>query len=384
MVVFEILSSHLHMSRWHEAKIDQHTHDLEALQEAAAKMRERLQSLDQVSVSWTINCPEQFSGSFYAFFRMHESTHKHHIYVCDDLLKAEVARAGYSASLTCIPVKQDEASSPGAQNTALAHLAENGASADSLTMDEDSEDTEEGAANAGIAAVVERTLQQAVVSKSLAAGRSGTLGTSDSLEAHAPAVPEAESRPSMLGIVDSSARNALADTEKAEGGSASHQPGPASLDTEQEVKPGSASAAESLDAGPSGEAPDQSSTAEQHHSPSHADSKGIADASPGSKQNLLDTGQGGFGEASSRENGSTEAARTSTPEPEHDPAQPSTASRADSATPGKATRRKSQADSRALEREYLEGELDALGEKEQEEVGTLAPRLCHSSCFYAV
>ena len=49
MVVFEILSSHLHMARWHEAKIDQHTRDLEALHEAGAKMRERLLALDQVS-----------------------------------------------------------------------------------------------------------------------------------------------------------------------------------------------------------------------------------------------------------------------------------------------------------------------------------------------
>ena len=53
MVVFEILSSHLHMARWHEAKIDQHTHDLEALQEAGAKMRERLLALDQVSDTWS-------------------------------------------------------------------------------------------------------------------------------------------------------------------------------------------------------------------------------------------------------------------------------------------------------------------------------------------
>ena len=53
MVVFEILSSHLHMTRWHEAKIDQHTHDLEALQEAGAKLRERLQALDQVSILWS-------------------------------------------------------------------------------------------------------------------------------------------------------------------------------------------------------------------------------------------------------------------------------------------------------------------------------------------
>jgi len=48
MVVFEILSSHLHMARWHEAKIDQHTQDLEALQEATAKIKERLLALDQV------------------------------------------------------------------------------------------------------------------------------------------------------------------------------------------------------------------------------------------------------------------------------------------------------------------------------------------------
>ncbi len=73
-------------------------------------------------------------------------------------------------------------------------------------MDEDTEDTEDGAADAGIAAVVERTLQQAVVSKSLAAGRSGALGTSDSLEAHAPAVPEAESRAKHAwALLDSSA-----------------------------------------------------------------------------------------------------------------------------------------------------------------------------------
>ena len=40
-------------------------------------------------------------------------------------------------------------------------------------------------------------------------------------------------------------------------------------------------------------------------------------------------------------------------------------------TPRRASRRKSQADARGLEREYLEGELDALGEKEQEEVDLL-------------
>ena len=50
MVVFEILSSHLHMARWHEAKIEQHTQDLNALQEASAKLKERLAALDQVLI----------------------------------------------------------------------------------------------------------------------------------------------------------------------------------------------------------------------------------------------------------------------------------------------------------------------------------------------
>ena len=213
--------------------------------------------------------------------------------------------------------------------------------------------------------MVERTLQQAVVSKSLAAGRSGVLGTSDSLEAHAPAELEAESKPS---VSDTSA-NALADTEKAEGSSASQHPESATLDSEQEAKPGSTSAAEASHAATSKEAPDQLSTSEQHLSPDHADSSSKADARPGSKQDLLDTGQTRPGApSSSRENGSAEAASPSTPRPDQDLAQASSASRADSATPGKATRRKSQVDSRALEREYLEGELDALGEKEQEEV----------------
>ena len=50
MVVFEILSSHLHMARWHEAKIEQHTQDLDALQEASARLKERLAALDQVLI----------------------------------------------------------------------------------------------------------------------------------------------------------------------------------------------------------------------------------------------------------------------------------------------------------------------------------------------
>ena len=211
-----------------------------------------------------------------------------------------------------------------------------------------------------------------MVSKSLAAGRSGALGTSDSLEAHAPAEPEAESKPSTSNI---STTNAIADTEKVEGSSASQHPESASLDAEQEAKPGSASAAEASDGATFKEAPDQSSTSEHHLSPDPADSSSKADVRSSSKQDLLDTGQRETGTPSSRENGSMEAGGPSTPRPEQDPAQPSSASRADSATPGKASRRKSQVDSRALEREYLEGELDALGEKEQEEVRSLIPLL---------
>ncbi len=257
--------------------------------------------------------------------------------------------------------EQEDASSPSTHHPALAHLPENGASASSLAIEDDAEDTEEESADAGIAAVVERTLQQAVVSKSLAAGRSGVLGTSDSLEAHAPAEQEAESKPSTSDI---SARNA--DTEKAESSSTSQHPESASLDAKQEAKPGSASAAEASDATTFKEAPDQSSTSEHHLSPDPADSSSKADVRSSSKQDLLDTGQRET--PSSKENGSMEAGAPSTPRPGQEPAQPSSASRADSATPGKASRRKSQVDSRALEREYLEGELDALGEKEQEEV----------------
>ena len=58
---------------------------------------------------------------------------------------------------------------------------------------------------------------------------------------------------------------------------------------------------------------------------------------------------------------------------ESPPAEPSAGNvRAAPPTPRRASRRKSQADARSLEREYLEGELDALGEKEQEEVGLLS------------
>jgi hypothetical protein len=47
MVVFEILSSHYHMSRWHEERIEQHTTDMEALHTAGLSLRERIDALVQ-------------------------------------------------------------------------------------------------------------------------------------------------------------------------------------------------------------------------------------------------------------------------------------------------------------------------------------------------
>ncbi len=47
MVVFEILSSHYHMSRWHEERIVQHTGDMEALHSAGLSLRERIDTLVQ-------------------------------------------------------------------------------------------------------------------------------------------------------------------------------------------------------------------------------------------------------------------------------------------------------------------------------------------------
>ncbi len=56
---------------------------------------------------------------------------------------------------------------------------------------------------------------------------------------------------------------------------------------------------------------------------------------------------------------------------------------------GKGSKRKNAADARALEIEYLEGELQALAEKEREEVGAgpchlsfcmLVPLYCSASC----
>ena len=103
MVVFEILSSHLHMARWLEAKIEQHTHELDSIQAAGAKMRERLLLLDK-----------------------------------------------------------EEAASPSKQSQLLAAPAGNGAvfNGEAAAEEVGDSEAEEDGVDAGIAAVVERTLQQ--------------------------------------------------------------------------------------------------------------------------------------------------------------------------------------------------------------------------------
>ena len=103
MVVFEILSSHLHMARWHEARIEQHTRDLDAIQAAGAKMRERLSLLGT-----------------------------------------------------------EEAASPCKQSQLLAAPAGNGdlSTGQAAAGEVEESDEEEDGVDAGMAAVVERTLQQ--------------------------------------------------------------------------------------------------------------------------------------------------------------------------------------------------------------------------------
>lgn len=279
MVVFEILSSHLHMARWHEAKIDQHTQDLEALQEAIAKTRERLAALDQ-----------------------------------------------------------EEPASPDGKPALLASPAENGA----LTCSQGAEEIEEEAEeDAGIAAVVERTLQQAVVSRTMAAGRSGALGASGSLEPEAPARSEA-----------------------AEGSSPPAHAGP---DCQQDAKADSSSAADLKTAGAAAEeAFVESSSLEERTAPDKQ-TGGAGDLRNGERQDPSGAGQA----HSSKHANSIAGPHSSQAQPEDaSAAAASPNSRPGSGeNPGRAVlRRRSQADAKAWEREYLEGELDALAEKEQEEV----------------
>lgn len=211
-------------------------------------------------------------------------------------------------------------------------------------------------------------LLQAVVSKSLAAGRSGTLGTSDSLEAHAPAIPRA------VG----------------EGSSQSMHLEHASLEAEASDMSGSSSVMES--AGPSVQRLDAADSPAGKPAAAHSSaSSSSADLRASAEQQLLDTGQALPSQPSSAAGQADRAAQpnqspaqpgggmTTQPEEplahsegrsaaaERPPAEPEVAP----PTPRRASRRKSQADARGLEREYLDGELDALGEKEQEEVGLL-------------
>ena len=209
---------------------------------------------------------------------------------------------------------------------------------------------------------------QAVVSKSLAAGRSGTLGTSDSLEAHAPA------------------KSAAAGEGSSQGSHLEH----ASLEAEASDMSGSSSVMDP--AGPPMQRPDAGDSAVGKLAAAHSRaSSSSADLRAGAEQQPLDTGQAPPGQPSSAAGQADGAAQpsqspaqpgggllTQPEEPlarsegcsapaEGPPAEPKVAP----PTPRRALGRKSQADARGLEREYLEGELDALGEKEQEEVGLL-------------
>ena len=266
---------------------------------------------------------------------------------------------------------QEDAQSPSAQHPPLPHPAENGAASHSLA-ENDGEGTDEeaaGKADAVIAAVVERTLQQAVVSKSMAAGRSGTLGTSDSLEGHVAAESAAAGSPGAMGSLE--ALSAPVASGAAEDSSPRHISQHPSLTPEGESKAGSSS----------GDGPDgmatvgaqaQSSSPRKQASLDPSDSSAAADSRPGAKPDPLDTGQ-----AESNESASALAMRERGPasspaQPKEDAGQVKSSSRPNSAQK-KSSQRRSQADSRALEREYLEGELDALGEKEQEEVKRQVP-----------
>ena len=206
-------------------------------------------------------------------------------------------------------------------------------------------------------------LSQAVVSKSLAAGRSGTLGTSDSLEAHAPAKPPAAG----------------------EGSSQSIQRKHDSLDPEGGDMSTSSSVMEP--AAPSMQRPGAEDSPEEKPAAAHSsESSSSAESRAGAAQQTLDTGQAPPGQPGSTGQAVSSAqveqsralpgeAATAQSEgragpAEGSPAEPSAGdARAAPPTPRRASRRRSQADARGLEREHLEGELDALVEKEQEEVG---------------
>ena len=185
------------------------------------------------------------------------------------------------------------------------------------------------------------------------------MGTSDDSEAQVPEV--------MGGVHNSasSAAQVKPDLSKAEGSSTGICPEHASLDAEYDARSDSKSAAEASDADG---ALAHSSSLDKHISTDDAADHAAADQRSSSKQNLLDTEQESSSGDCDKKSDRTEGPEAGSAKPTEESTQPGSSGRPDSATPAKASRRKSQADTRALEREYLEGELDALGEKEQEEV----------------
>ncbi|BDA40427.1 Syndetin [Coccomyxa sp. Obi] len=257
MVVFEILASHYHMSRWHEERIDQHTRDMEALHSAGTALRERIDALVQ-----------------------------------------ERAASPTSAES---PIANERA---GASAKGGGHFQE-------PAEDEDID------AEGSIAAVVERSLQRAVQSK-------------------AEGLPKAESteQPSGTEADDTNADAAADETRDVSAPNAAESSNLA-------AKSSSVSLASLASKGADEEKGDQ---------PSGADAEG--DEESGARKT----------ESPAVENGNDQ------PHVEQSATIVSTSSKVDDKGGGKGTKKKSPADAKALEIEYLEGELEALAEKEREEV----------------
>ena len=185
------------------------------------------------------------------------------------------------------------------------------------------------------------------------------LGTSDGSEAQVPEITGGERN------FASSAAPVEPALSKAEGSSIGICPEHTGLNAECDARSDSKSAAEASDADG---ALAHSSSLDKHVSTDDAADSAAAYARFSTKQNLLDTGQESSSGDCDKKSDSSKGPDASLAKPTEESTQPSSSGRPESAKPAKASRRKSQADARALEREYLEGELDALGEKEQEEV----------------
>lgn len=201
------------------------------------------------------------------------------------------------------------------------------------------------------------------------------LGTSDGSEAQVPEIT------GVAHNFASSAAQVEPDLLKAEDSSVGTYPEHASLDAEYDTRCDSKSAAGASDADA---ALAHSSDLDKHISTADAAESAASDAKSSSKHHLLDTGQESSSGDRDKKSDSTEGPEASSAKPSEESTQPSSSGRPESATPAKAIRRKSQADARALEREYFEGELDALGEKEQEEVPHLfstVPKDIYWRCY---